>query len=258
MQTNFQNIIDSYISWIKDNTSIKMVGNGKVAEISTPFLDRHNDHLQIYVTKSPEGYTLTDDGYTLNDLRISGFDINSQKRDKIFKTILNGFGVKIGEHSDLLIDATNSNIGQKKHNLLQAILAVNDLHTLSTQNVYSLFKEDVENYFNSKDIFPSKDIKITGKTGFDHNIDFLLTATKVKPERLIRAINNPKKDAIFGAIFAFNDILEAREQKSDNFIIYNDIENPPTTDIIAALKNYSIIDVPWSKIDSHLPQFLSN
>ncbi len=189
---------------------------------------------------------------------MSGVKLDTPKRDKIFKSTLNGYGVRLGENNDLYIEANLSNVGQKKHNLLQAIISVNDLYTLSTENIISLFKEDVENYFLTKDIIYSKDIKITGKSGFDHNIDFIISATKRKPERLIRAINNPKKDAVLSAIMAFSDIQAIREQKTDNMIIYNDIINPPSTDVLNAMKMYQIVDIPWSRKDEFTSKFEIN
>ena len=98
---NCQKIIENYLRWIKDNTSIKSIEDGKSCEISTPFLDRHNDHLQIYVLKHGKNYKLTDDGYTINDLKISGMEINTPKREKILQTTLNGFGIKIGKNDEI-------------------------------------------------------------------------------------------------------------------------------------------------------------
>src|SRR4030042_5088982 len=250
-------IIENYIKWIKDNTSIKTVEEGLSCEITTPFLDRHNDHFQMYLLKKGNEYILTDDGYTIADLAMSGMDMNnSEKRKKILKTLLNGFGVSIGENDDLYTKANLTNIGQKKHYLLQAILSVNDMHVLSRENVYSLFKEEVEKFFKANDIFYSKDIKITGKTGFDHNIDFIISASKNKPERLIKTINNPIKDPIMAAIFAFNDISEVREEKLSNYIIYNDEQKEMSDEISAALKNYGIFNVAWKNREAAKKEFI--
>lgn len=123
--------ITDYLKWIKDNTVVKTVEEGKVCSISTPFLDRHNDHLDIYLVKNNGSVRLTDNGYTLADLKMSGFEINTPKRESILKTVLNGFGVKMNGGDELYVDATASNVGQKKHYLLQAILAVNDMFNLA-------------------------------------------------------------------------------------------------------------------------------
>jgi len=249
-------IIEKYVKWIKDNTAVHNIQDGTACAISTPFLDRHNDHLEIYILQHEQGYKLTDDGFTLNDLEISGMDVmSSPKREKIFKTILNGFGVKVGDDQALYVTATNSNIGQKKHYLIQAVLAVNDMFALSQENVYSMFKEDVELYFNMNDLRYSKDIKLTGKSGYDHNIDFLVSASADKPERLIKVINKPKKDYIFQAIFAFNDIRDFRESPTSNFVVFNDSESQPSSDVISAMDNYQIKHIRWSQKELCVTEF---
>lgn len=248
MPINCQNIIDEYIKWIKDNTSLKTIEDDTTCVISTPFLNRNNDHLEIYVLKNNGDFVLTDDGLTIEDLKMSGVTLNSPKREKIFKTVLNGFGVKLGKKDDLFIEANLSNIGQKKHYLLQAILAVSDMYTLSQESVASLFKEDVERYFKSNEIVFNKDIKIGGKTGFDHNIDFLIPASKRKPERLIRTINTPKRDSVMATILVFNDIAEIREEKMLNYVIYNDTADKVISpDLISAFSNYGFKHIPWSQ-----------
>jgi len=250
--------IENYIKWIRDNTSIKSIEEGALCEITTPFLDRHNDHLQIYIQKCGNKYILTDDGYTIDDLRMSGMEINTPKREKVFKTVLNGFGIKVRDNNELYVEADWGNIGQKKHYLLQAILAVNDMYTLSQESVYSFFKEDVEMFFHVSEIFYNKDVKITGKTGFDHNIDFIIAASKTKPERLIKTINIPNKDPIMSAIFAFTDITAVREQETRNYVIYNDVERTVSPDVVSALANYGVDNVPWSKKEVCKEEFALN
>ena len=90
---------------------------------------------------------------------MSGFEINTPKRESILKTALNGFGVKMNGNDELYVDANPQNIGQKKHYLLQAILAVNDMFNLAQETVYSLFKEDVELYLRAMIYFFPKTLK---------------------------------------------------------------------------------------------------
>lgn len=253
-----QLVINEYLKWIKDNTIAKTIEEGKICSISTPFLDRHNDHLDIYLIKNEGIIKLSDNGYTIADLKMSGLEINTPKRDTILKTALNGFGIKINGNDELYVEANIHNIGQKKHYLLQAILAINDMFNLSQETIYSLFKEDVELYFRSNDIFFSKDIKLTGKSGFDHNIDFLVPASRIKPERLIKTINTPKKDSILSTIMAFTDINQTRDTKTANYVVYNDIEKEVTKDVISALDNYNIKHIPWTKKEQCLTDFSLN
>jgi len=77
MINEIQELLDKYLLWLKDKTTLRQVGDW--VEITTPYLDRHNDYLQIYVKRSNGGYILTDDGYTIGDLRQSGCEIESKK-----------------------------------------------------------------------------------------------------------------------------------------------------------------------------------
>ncbi len=44
------NILDEYIQWIRNNTKLRSVKeNDSISVITTPFLDRHNDCIEIYV-----------------------------------------------------------------------------------------------------------------------------------------------------------------------------------------------------------------
>lgn len=257
---NYQTIIDSYINWIRDNTFVNIIKEGDIYEITSPFLDRHNDQLQVYFLKQPDNsIKITDDGFVIQDLIMAGADINTPKRLQVFRSVLNGFGVKVDDKQHLYTEANISNIGQKKHSFIQAMLSISDMYTFAQETVYSFFKEDVELYFKKNEIFYTKDIKITGKSGFDHNIDFIISASRSLPERLVKAINYPRKDPITAAIFSFNDIAAIRDQKSKNYVFYNDtLGEDVSADAIAALQNYNVVSVPWSKVDSYKQEFLSN
>lgn len=253
-----QAIIDSYLKWIKDNTEIRSIRDGQSCEITTPFMDRHNDHLQIYITKKDNNLMLTDDGYILQDLSMSGMNLDTPKRKQLFQSVLNGFGVKVDDYERIYVDANITNIGQKKHALLQALLAVNDMYTLSQESISSFFKEDVEQFFNANEIYYAKDIKIAGKTGFDHTIDFLISATRTMPERLIKAINKPTKDHVMASIFSFSDIAEIRDRKPKNFVIYNDVDWTVSKDVLSALGNYGVNPMPWSQKATFRSEFAAN
>ena len=86
-------LIALYTNWLKERVRIKTIGD--VCELTTPFVDRHNDYMQIYVKATPSGMLLTDDGYTLRDLEISGLEFNTERRKNELKIILNGFGVSL-------------------------------------------------------------------------------------------------------------------------------------------------------------------
>ena len=91
MINDVQALLDQYWDWLRNNTELNFVVDR--VEITTPFLDRHNDSLQIYVKPLEKGmFLLTDDGYTVEDLEMSGFNIDSELVPNV-SSILNGFGV---------------------------------------------------------------------------------------------------------------------------------------------------------------------
>lgn len=69
MNANIKELIDNYWDWLKDSTTLKEI-NGW-SEITTPYLDRHNDFLQIYASEEENGgYILTDDSWTIHAWKI--------------------------------------------------------------------------------------------------------------------------------------------------------------------------------------------
>ena len=66
MTEEIQALLDQYWDWLRDKTTLRQM-NGWV-EITTPYLDRHNDRLQIYAMRQDGGYVLADGGYVLDDL----------------------------------------------------------------------------------------------------------------------------------------------------------------------------------------------
>ncbi len=89
-----EGLLNNYRAWLKEKTTLREA-NGEWVEITTPYLDRHNDALQIYVRSENGGYVLTDDSYTIHDLEASGCNLETGKRQDLLKMTLNGFGVKL-------------------------------------------------------------------------------------------------------------------------------------------------------------------
>src|SRR5574337_646057 len=171
MINEIQNLLDQYLAWLRDKTALRQVKDW--IEITTPYLDRHNDYLQIYVKRENSGYILTDDGYTIDDLKRSGCELESKKRKDLLTLTLNGFGIKV-EGNSLIIHASQDNFALRKHNLVQAMLAVNDLFYLAVPMVASLFLEDVTSWLDLHEIRYTPKVKFTGKSGYDHLFDFVI------------------------------------------------------------------------------------
>lgn len=245
MKRNCEQLKSAYVDWLQRGLNVQAIDD--FCELTTPFLDRHNDYLQVVAKANTEGkFVLSDDGYILSDLRASGAEISTPKRREILATILRGFGVREENHR-LVVDATQRNLGQKVHALVQAMLAVNDMFVLAQPRVESLFYEDVESYLEENDVRFSPRVKITGVSGFDHAIDFLIPASRSQPERLVKAINNPSKNNIESLLFSLQDTNRARTSESKAFAVLNDAQSDIGDDIMTALGNYEVVPAPWSR-----------
>lgn len=249
-----QDLVNAYIEWLRERIKVDDIKG--VCEITTPFLDRHNDHLQIYVKKTDGGLVLTDDGYTISDLRLSGCEFTTEKRRQMLHSILNGFGVRLIEN-ELVVSARPDNFPQKKHNLIQAILSINDLFVMAAPMVAGIFREDVERYLRLNEIRFTPSINFTGRSGFVHFFDFVIPASKMKPERILRALNRPNRQSVTSLIFSWTDTKEVRAADSTAYGVLNDLEQPLSPDLISALKQYGVTPLQWSKRDEYVKELVA-
>ncbi len=244
MKAEIRKLLDEYHVWLKDKTALRQL-NADWVEITTPYLDRHNDYLQIYTKRDNGAFVLTDDGYIIDDLRNSGCKLDNKKRQDLLKMTLNGFGVQL-QNEALVVRATPNNFALRKHNLIQAMLAVNDLFYLAAPVVASLFLEDVTQWLDLHNIRYTPNVKFTGKTGYDHLFDFVIPKSKVQPERIVKAINRPNKDMAESFVLAWFDTREVRPPESKAYAFLNDNEQAPQPSVTDALHNYDVLPVLWS------------
>lgn len=244
-----QKLIDSYIEWLRTGLSVEALGEG--CELTTPFLDRHNDHLQVYAIRQNGKIVLSDDGYILSDLRTGGLEVTTPKRMAVLQTVLSGLGVHI-EGNQLLIEASAQNVGQRMHALIQAMLAVNDMFMMAQPRVASFFWEDVKEFLDENDVRYSPRVKIAGKSGYDHGIDFLIPKSKSRPERFVQAINAPMKSTIAAYLFSLTDTREARRDHAEAYAFLNDTERVVGGDVIEALEAYAVKAALWSDRQSYI------
>ena len=250
MIQELQKLLDEYYAWLKDKTALRQVGEW--IEITTPYLDRHNDYLQVYAKPDNGSFLLTDDSYIIEDLMSSGCELDNSRRQTLLKTTLNGFGVQLNGHA-LTVRASNSNFASRKHNLLQAMLAVNDLFYLARPIVASLFLEDVAAWFELHDIRYTPKVKFTGKSGYDSLFDFVIPKSRAQPERIIKAINHPNRETAQSFIMGWMDTREARPADSRAYAFLNDSEHTPPSSVLDALKSYEVNPVVWKLRDSFRP-----
>lgn len=242
-------LVTRYYDWLKAKTSWRDI-NGW-AEITTPYLDRHNDYIQIYLREVNGEYVLTDDGYTIADLTQSGCSLDTPRRKAMLQSTLNGFGVQLVDGDALEVKANQESFALRKHCLLQAILAVNDLFYVARTNVESFFFEDVALWLDGADIRYTPRVSFVGHSRYTHQFDFAIPKSRSQPERILRVINNPNKDNAQNTAFAWVDTKESRPPGSVAYAVLNDREHSISEAVGEALTSYEINPLPWSRRDEY-------
>ena len=211
-------LMQSYWAWLKDSTYLRNIDDRCVA-ITTPYLDRHNDNYQIYVSKKGDGYELTDDGYIIDDLMMSGCDVSSGRRKEYLDTIARSYGITI-DGNQLKVRSDASDFASCKHDLIQAMQAVNDLYYVSRPNVVSLFHEDVSEWLIGSGIHSTSRVIIRGRTYY-HHVDFVLSDKSSNgPKRILQTMDKPAKDKMANLLMMKTDIKE----KIEMYVFLNDTD----------------------------------
>ncbi|MCY3946986.1 MAG: DUF1829 domain-containing protein [Anaerolineaceae bacterium] len=246
MIDEIRQLTEQYHAWLREKTNLRSIDDW--VEITAPFLDRHNDFIQIYARRTDDGYFLTDDGETIDDLELSGCTLDSPKRKALLGTTLNGFGVRLDSNNNALVVRTNAkDFARKQHNLLQAMLAVNDLFYLATPIVKTFFVEDVEAWLRISNVRFVPGIKLPGKSGYDHLYNFIIPESRNAPERVLLGVNRPDGNSAKRMVFAWEDTRQARPTESRAYAILNDSAKRIPAGVLDAFSNYDMKPVPWSQ-----------
>ena len=244
MIQDIQRLLDDYHDWLKSKTALRQIDQW--VEITTPYLDRHNDYVQIYAQRANGGFVLTDDGYTIDDLEQTGCKLESPKRQYLLRMTLNGFGIRM-DGKALQVHTSPDDFALRKHSLVQAMLAVNDMFYLTVSMVASLFYEDVVTWLDVHEIRYTPRVKFTGKTGYDHVFDFVIPKSRLHPERIVQTLNRPNRDTAQSIVLSWVDTKEVRSSESRAYALLNDSEHTLSSPVEEALRRYEVRPVPWSR-----------
>jgi len=246
MIQDIQQQVESYHNWLKEKTSLRQIKDW--IEITTPYLDRHNDYIQIYAKKNSEGFLLTDDGYTITDLEQSGYNLNTSNRMNILKMMTNGFGVE-SDGTVLRVQATSENFSLCKHNLVQAILAVNDMFYLATPGSPSVFYDEVVAWLEAARIRYTPKILFIGQTGYNHMFHFVIPKSNRSPERILQTISKPSRTTVSPVVLSWVDTKATRPPESRAYVMLNDSVQAIPRGVTGALQNYDMRPIRWSRRD---------
>ena len=245
-------LLDDYWKWLRDSTVLKADGNDW-AVITTPFLDRHNDFLEIYVRRDGDGFLLTDTGAVIQDLEMSGCPVIKTRKEKLLRTV-RGFGVSLDKDDALCVHCTSQDFGQKKHALVQAMLSVDDLfYIVESGKLTPILTTEVSDWLTSKRIRNAPEVSIPGRSGLMFKMDFLIPASDKAPERILKVYNSLSTNNAKMAMLAKVETESARPVLSKYFAVTND-SREPNPEVASALNSYDISILPWHRRDDFIEE----
>jgi len=247
-------LMNDYYAFLKEKTIITPNNTSDWIEISTPFTGLFNDTVDIYAKKEGNKIILSDDGNTLRDLELSGFEVTrSPKRKEILDSILINYGVRIN-NDELTTDATEKDFPQKKLNLIAAISETSDMYYLARHTVASVFREDVKGYLDEQELIYTPYFISKGSTGLEFTFDFQIAYKHA--EIVIKSFNSVNKMNLPHFLFTWDDIKKVREQQTQKEIIglavINDLDREISDEYIKALNNKGAQHILWSQ--RHTPE----
>jgi hypothetical protein len=217
MEINAELLQNNYYRWLQSEEVFSDIENNLVA-ISTPFVDAEFDNINLYAQAADGFITVTDLGYTLYNLEVNGVAVEprSRTRYKIFTDIINAFGVS--ENSGRLeIKTTLERFPIAKNRLLQALMRINDLEFLATNNVKSAFNDVLTEFFDTRHVYYTAGIEIPGVSGVSSFFDFAIPNNK-DGERLVKTVARPND---LNQAKAFNfDVQSVSAQRPDAKFVY--------------------------------------
>lgn len=251
MNSESMRLIERYIEWLKEKSTERDVGAGWTT-LTFPFLDRHNDHLQVHVRQESQGLRITDEGRTIRDLKRIGCDLKARtKRRSLAEKILRGLGLtpNLLDSGTITTIAVNGDFPHKLHSTLMSMLALDGLAKVSPPNVAAMFEEDVTDWLVSIGAHFERSIKLTGRSGAPHEFDFSFPETPTQPARILHSITNPDRVHIQSFTYEVIDVrgkfAEDRLAGPEFYAALNDSESLSQKQYLALLA-HQITPLPWS------------
>lgn len=241
-------LLEEYHKWIKSRMIITPDSQTGWLSISTPFVGIFNDTLEIYAQKQDNKVILSDNGETIHNLELVGVKLRKGERKEITERILINYGVSLRE-SELIMETSERNFPQNKHNFISAMIELNDLQVLAKNKVSTIFKEDVRSYLEENEIIYTPDFISRGSTGLEFTFDFQIA--QKRQEIVLKSFNTLNKLNLPAFLFAWEDIKPVREKVTRKEVkaiaIINDIDKGIKEEYLEALISKNADFIYWSQ-----------
>ncbi|MDO5845396.1 MAG: DUF1828 domain-containing protein [Methanocorpusculum sp.] len=248
MVVDVHSLIKSYKDWLADNITTRETAYA--VELTLPILDRDNDYLQLYLKEDkPDVYLLTDAGYTISNLELSGCSLTTEKRRQLLMEAVTGFGITVSDEDDLQTTANDEDFPQKLNNLIQAVLAVDDIAYLTSSNVTTIFINEIKAWLARNKVRYSPNVSLMGKNKIYYSFDILIPASPEagKPERIIESFGNFDRKQAEALAYRWNEVRYVRDT-AQLYVIYNNSRVSKSVQEICSAEN--IVPVSYTNIES--------
>ena len=247
-------LVARYRDWLSEQVAWRDLDG--FLEVTTAFLDRHNDHLQMYVRREGDTLLATDYGYTVNDLEMSGMSLSDPRQRELLNLILSGYRVRYEEEANdaLTVSSGSEEFPMRLHQLLSAMLAVDSLGYAGHLDVEQglgeksrlisakEFRDDVRGWLSERAIPHKSQVEYTGKGGVRHRFNFLIHGNGSGHMKLVAAINTPTRDQANRSAFAWIDTADSRSDDAKGYALLNDANVAGTIDTVVwdTLERYNL------------------
>ena len=246
---SIESLVEDYHRWVRDNTILKKV-DSDWAKIVTPWVNVHNDCLEVYVREEKGQILLSDAGSVIQELEFMGINWNSGARNEAIRRTLHAFGASFGDGAAIEVRADRSNFPQKKVDLLQAMVAVGEFANVSTKQVGKMFADDVHDWLIASRVRYTEKVQLRGQSGFMHPFLGAIAPNREtsQPERMLLSLNSVKRDQVGGLIWSWQDVIRERRADAKLYVFLQDEgKGESLANVETAFKAYDIVPVRWSE-----------
>lgn len=241
-----EEIISSCLEWLKEGFAVQALGGAY--EVTTPFLDRRNDHIQIYVSKQDDGFIISDDGNTVSDMAEGGFNLKLDSKTKLLNHTIHGYGV-IQDNKVLRLEAEHSNLGQRMNFMIQAIMALNNIMpvpAVPVKSLMSLFRRRVIETLSAQGFQHQPKVPALGISGYKHQMETITRPDEPPTTLYFKAFYTPDKRSVSRFLFKLHDIYTGEAEIQKSVAVLNNEEKQVSERELAALEKYGVVPALWT------------
>ncbi|HEC2158325.1 hypothetical protein B5C01_10560 [Staphylococcus delphini] len=220
-------------------------------EFYSPVVDYFGDSISVNISNNVDNYLLTDHGETLWNMEQFGIDLTSHKKQKKYqflKNIIESNGLVL-EDKEIQHYTDRKKLPQAIHDYVLAISEISNLAVLKKENIKSLFKDEVIQYFlKHRDTYPNvfPEFKVEGKSKLTHNFEAVFPGKTTEYVKTIKHIN---KNSAKNVLFDWDDVEEYRNRMYDSNARLNIItenEEEISDSVATMLSQYNVEVLPFN------------